>query len=167
MKIHPTGSEENNTESKRDSSASPTKLRRRRRSKSTEKSRENGTASSDKFRLDQSGSSSSESEDEGSMSEDEYSYSCVVYNKGDQEDSENMDPVSTCSNHYTMAEMTSIKGSFLALGALSQSWKLNNSWNFFLVKLTGLQAAYYNLTEKFFAQIISVTSNAVQNIHLK
>jgi len=26
------------------------------------------------------------------MSEDEYSYSCVVYNKGDQEDSENMDP---------------------------------------------------------------------------
>ena len=34
------------------------------------------------------------------MSEDEYSYSCVVYNKGDQEDSENMDPVSTCSNHY-------------------------------------------------------------------
>ena len=29
------------------------------------------------------------------MSEDEYSYSCVVYNKGDQEDSENMDPVST------------------------------------------------------------------------
>ena len=29
------------------------------------------------------------------MSEDEYSYSCMVYNKGDQEDSENMDPVST------------------------------------------------------------------------
>ena len=28
---------------------------------------------------------------------------------------------------YTMAEMTSIKGSFLALGARSQSWKLNNS----------------------------------------
>ena len=27
---------------------------------------------------------------------------------------------------YTMAEMTSIKGSFLALGARSQSWKLNN-----------------------------------------
>ena len=95
IKIYPIGSEENNTESKRDTSASPTKLRRRRRSKSTEKTRENGTASSDKFRLDQSGSSSSESEDEGSMSEDEYSYSCVVYNKGDQEDSENMDPVST------------------------------------------------------------------------
>jgi len=95
LKIYPIGSEENNTESKRDTSASPTKLRRRRRSKSTEKTRENGTASSDKFRLDQSGSSSSESEDEGSMSEDEYSYSCMVYNKGDQEDSENMDPVST------------------------------------------------------------------------
>ena len=103
LKIYPIGSEENNTESKRDTSASPTKLRRRRRSKSTEKTRENGTASSDKFRLDQSGSSSSESEDEGSMSEDEYSYSCVVYNKGDQEDSENMDPVSTCSNHYLHA----------------------------------------------------------------
>ena len=39
--------------------------------------------------------------------------------------------LSTCSSHVftnsTMAEMTSIKGSFLALRARSQSWKLNNS----------------------------------------
>ena len=40
------------------------------------------------------------------MSEDEYSYSCVVYNKGDQEDSENMDPVSTCLNHYLTANIS-------------------------------------------------------------
>ena len=30
------------------------------------------------------------------------------------------------SGGCTMAEMTSIKGSYLALGACSQSWKLNN-----------------------------------------
>ena len=78
----------------RDSSASPTKLRRRKRSKSREEKNSGANETSqDKFRLDQSGSSSSEeSEDEG-LSEDEYSYSCVVYSKADQEMQNDMDTV--------------------------------------------------------------------------
>ena len=51
------------------------------------------------------------------------------------------------------------KRQFLALGVRSQSWKLNNlSKKKFLSNWLVLQAACYNLTEIFFAQIISVSS---------
>ena len=52
------------------------------------------------------------------------------------------------------------KRQFLALGVRSQSWKLNNLLKKIFSNWLVLQAAYYNLTEKSFAQIISVTSNA-------
>ena len=53
------------------------------------------------------------------------------------------------------------KRQFSALGVRSQSWKLDNlSKKKFLSNWLVLQAACYNLTEKIFAQIISVTSIA-------
>ena len=60
-----------------------------------------------------------------------------------------------------MAEMTSIKGSFLALGARSQSLKLNNSLNFFLVKLTGVTSCLLQFDRKFFC------SNNFSNVKCK
>ena len=60
-----------------------------------------------------------------------------------------------------MAEMTSIKGSFLALGACSQSWKLNNLWFFFLVKLTGVTSCLLQFDRNFFC------SNNFSNVKCK
>ena len=61
----------------------------------------------------------------------------------------------------TMAKMTSIKGSFLALGARSQSWKLNNSWKIFLVKLTGVTSCALQFDRNFFC------SNNSSNVKCK
>ena len=60
-----------------------------------------------------------------------------------------------------MAEITSIKGSFLALGACSQSWKLNNFRNFFLVKLTGDTSCLLQFDKKIFC------SNNFSNVKCK
>ena len=61
----------------------------------------------------------------------------------------------------TMAEMTSIKGSFLALGARSQSWKLNNLWNFFSCQIDWCYKLLTTIWQKFFfAHIISVKLTA-------
>ena len=65
-----------------------------------------------------------------------------------------------CS-HCTIAEMISLKGSFLALGARCQSWKLNNSWFFFLVKLTGVTSCLLQFDRIFFC------SNNFSNIKCK
>ena len=49
-----------------------------------------------------------------------------VRNKRFKKVPESSQNVKTRVANFKMAEMTSIKGSFLALGARSQSWKLNN-----------------------------------------
>ena len=64
------------------------------------------------------------------------------------------------------------KRQFSALAAHSQSWKLDNLSKydrlfFFLVNWLVLQAAYYNLTENFFAQIISVKLTAINIFFVK
>ena len=71
-------------------------------------------------------------------------------------------------NQCTMAEMTSIKGSFLALGARSQSWKLNNLWFFFLVKLTGVTSCLLQFDRIFFcSDNFSNIKCTVSNIKIK
>ena len=64
-------------------------------------------------------------------------------------------------HYYSMAKMTSIKGSFLALGACSQSWKLNNLWKNFLVKLTGVTSCLLQFDRNFFC------SNNFSNVKCK